>query len=111
MEPRVRFELTTPALRKLCSTAELPGRLAESRERSAGRGGVNRGPVLYSLGGIAVQASKPTESLGAVSPGAQGSPGLPPAVEPSRCPRCSAQVLGDYKFCPTCAYRLRVDKL
>jgi formylglycine-generating enzyme required for sulfatase activity len=27
----------------------------------------------------------------------------------ARCPRCRALVAGDYKFCPTCAYRLRVD--
>jgi formylglycine-generating enzyme required for sulfatase activity len=27
----------------------------------------------------------------------------------ARCPRCQAVVAGDYKFCPACAFRLRVD--
>ena len=47
-----------------------------------------------------MQASKPTETQ---EEGAH-------EAAPSRCPRCSALVSGAYKFCPTCAYRLRVDR-
>lgn len=46
-----------------------------------------------------MEAQKPTET--------QDRGTLEPS--PSRCPRCSTLVSGAYKFCPTCAFRLRVD--
>jgi formylglycine-generating enzyme required for sulfatase activity len=45
-----------------------------------------------------VQASRSTEG--------RAAPGAP---VPAKCPRCAAPVAGDYKFCPVCAYRLRID--
>ena len=30
-----------------------------------------------------------------------------PSVRPTLCPRCSTPITGDFKFCPTCAFRLR----
>ena len=45
-----------------------------------------------------MQASRPSEGRAALG-----------APVPAKCPRCSAPVAGDYKFCPVCAYRLRID--
>ena len=45
-----------------------------------------------------MQASRPSEGRAALG-----------APVPAKCPRCAAPVAGDYKFCPVCAYRLRID--
>ena len=47
-----------------------------------------------------MQASKPTETRKEEAPEAP----------PSRCPRCASLVSGGYKFCPACAFRLRVER-
>lgn len=54
--------------------------------------------MLYSRREPAVQASRPSEGRAALG-----------APVPAKCPRCSAPVAGDYKFCPVCAFRLRID--
>lgn len=50
-------------------------------------------------GGVRLPAPHPAE--GRVVTSSEGAP--------TRCPRCQTLVAGDYKFCPACAYRLRVD--
>jgi formylglycine-generating enzyme required for sulfatase activity len=64
--------------------------------------------VLYSPRGIPVQPDGPG---GVTQPplvrGETASAEREAAPLVQRCPRCAAQIEGDYRFCPSCAYRLR----